>query len=934
MARAREPEDWERDLAGAKPTEADVAQALKRHPAVSHLADFTSETDAADFSFRFEDRDVRLELKEKKSHLTHDFTEQWREVPPSDLFVVDETSFRRLVWPEGLGYLLVHDEPERRWCTFGPWELCLGPRRRFERWGDKGGGAFLKGKLLLDLRTAAARTPNLDIEAVLAVVRSSRAAVDQVEAVKVRNEDDLPVIPKGRPRPATPWDRRPSGVASVAPGAVGPSSQASSPEDLPSSPTVMPGQAALGPDEDWAGLSVLVADQLRAWGWASPTAVQGRAIPAILAGRNVLVLGPTAGGKTEAAALPLLDRWRGGRPPSAPSILVVSPAKALLSDQLHRWRRLGGLVGATAFAWYGDVDQESRKAFKASPTDVLLTTPESLENLLSSPSTDERALFTGLRAVVVDEVHAFVGTARGGQLASLVERLDRFANDDLQRVGLSATVGNAEEVLGWVSGGSLRDAEVVDAGPPLQGEILSFRSYVDDASARQVIGAEISGHRSIVFTRSRRRAEQLAGSLGLPTYHSSIAASHRSAALERLRDGEVGAVVATSSLEMGIDVGDLDLIVHDGAPSDPASYLQRLGRAGRRTGQRRLVFTTGEPDDLLLILAVVARARRGDVGRLPPQRGARLVLGQQALALAFQHLITARAELRNTLRWSRVFRGLEPEIDATIEHLVAGGWLQETDDRLLVGREGQRRFGGGMGLVRLLATFKAHDGATVVDLQGRPVGQVDWSQVADGDSSAASQGLSLGGRSWTVLSVDRSSKRVVVEPATRGRPPSWRGPAMEVERATWEVAREVLAGTEVPLDIDDRAAVWLEATRLAWTPRLARPARATPDGVEVDTFAGVGCNRSALSLLGFEGTADGPSVEIHASADAVRARAQCVLGDFEGSLDREAERVAAGVVLANPELTAPAVLRAEARTFMIDAAGLRGVLALLVEWPS
>lgn len=424
VARERAEGDWSRDRLGARPTEAVVLAALRGHEAVSLVADFTDETDASDFRFRFEGDDVRLELKEKLTVLTDGFADLWPEVPRGDLMVVDEMSFRRLVWAEGVGYLLVRDVPGGRWCTFGPWELCLGPRRRFERWGNKGAGPFLKGKLLLDLRTAATASSglDLDLDEVLGVVRSSRRALRQVSAFRLRMEGDIPEVPKRADTAATPG-RRPV-----------PSPPVAQPDPWAEAPKPMRRDTVdEDPDVTWAGLSRAMAAELRARGWSVPTPVQEGAIPAVLAGKNVLVLGPTAGGKTEAAALPLLDGLHRHPPGRRPVILVVNPLTALLIDQRDRWCALGAMVGASCFAWFGESDQASRKAFKASPTDVLLTTPESLEHLLSSATTDERALLGGLRAVVVDEVHAFVGTPRGAQLASLLERLDRFADDDLQR---------------------------------------------------------------------------------------------------------------------------------------------------------------------------------------------------------------------------------------------------------------------------------------------------------------------------------------------------------------------------------------------------------------------------------------------------------------------------------------------------------------------
>ncbi|MGP0006186.1 MAG: DEAD/DEAH box helicase [Acidimicrobiales bacterium] len=590
------PDDWDRDLAAARPIEKRVHTALESHPEISHLSDFTREMDALDFQFRFERQDVHVDVKAKFQRLSDEIAEQWPETPRDELFVVDETSFRQLVWKEGLGYLLVDDEPRDRWHVFGPWELCLGPRRRFERRGNRTGSVFLKGKLLLDFRTASRTTGELDVDALLDVVRRSRNALREVRAIPIRAGEDLPVLPLTHRAEAEEIS--------------------ASTDDAPPLRPVGP-HLEYGPDTLWSGLSTELVGAIKTkWGWAQPTPVQRAAFQPILQGRNVLLLAPTAGGKTEAALLPLLDLYRQqGWGSARPSILAISPLRALIDDQLERWRRATALVGATACAWHSDVDAEAKKAFKDSPHDALLTTPESLELFLTSPSHDEQALFTGLRAVVIDEVHAFVGTPRGAQLASLLERLLRFVDADFQRIGLSATVGNPERVLDWLRGGSLRESQLVVGMARMQGEDASVCTYGDVGEAVDTITEAVRGHQALVFTRSRRRAEELAHLLHVPVHHSSVAAADRDAAVRGLRAGSTRCVVATASLELGIDIGDLDLVVHDGAPSSPSSYLQRLGRAGRKSGQRRIVFTIEEPDDLLLVLGILARVE----GRLVPR---------------------------------------------------------------------------------------------------------------------------------------------------------------------------------------------------------------------------------------------------------------------------------------------------------------------------
>lgn len=880
-----------------------MAAALQAHPLISHITNYTEEFDEPDFRFRLDGKEVRLEVKAKGQPYAREYEELWPEVPPADLFILDETSYRTLVWGEGLGFVVVDDRPAHRWHVLGPWELCLGPRRRFERHGDRGAGEFTKGKLLLDLRTAAATTNDLSIDALIAAIRASRRDLSRVEAVQIRARERLPLVPR---------DLEPT-VADT---------QGSEPTPASVATVEVDGDPA------WCGLSPRLVEGVKArLRWDAPTEAQRLAFPPILSGQNVLLLAPTAGGKTEAGLLPLLDRLptHGG---SGLAVLAISPLKALLDDQLPRHQLLAGLIGATAFAWHGDVPWELKRDFLDHPTTILLTTPESLEVMLASPKHDHLRLFRGLEAVLVDEVHAFVGTPRGAQLASVLERIDRFAESDIHRVGLSATVGGPEHVLGWLRGGSLRESVVVRAQSKLRGEQLRVESYRDLFDAVATIGSVVEGATSLVFTPSRRRAEELANGLGVPVHHSSVAPARRAETVRQLSSGAVKCIVATSSLEMGIDLGELDLVVHDGAPSGPGSYLQRLGRGGRRTGLRKLVFTTGEADDLLVILGVLARVRRGDLEELPPRRGARLVLGQQAVALAMERTVLRRRELGDALRWAPTFSASADDIEATLDHLIADGWLLEVEDSLVPSAQANARFTG-QRLGDLAVTFEGGSGARVVDQAGNHVGQVDWAQMEEDALAKRDRSLVLAGQPWEVVTVDRATGSVVVRPGHKGRPMSWRGQAVEIERRTWEAVREVLRSTEVPLAMDQRAEAWLASARTRWAPRLDQPVRQDSDEVIVDAFAGVAAHRATLTALGAEGQVEGTTCTLTGALPDLREKATAALDDLDRVIGAEAERVAPTLNVRHRELLPRSVVVAEAQEFHVDADGLTRVLTLL-----
>lgn len=170
MARARRQQDWGRDLSGARAVEAFVGEQLRGDPSLHAVEDHTASFVDLDFSFRYRGMPVTLDVKEKRQRYSRGVQELWPGVREADLFIVDETVFRRVVWQGGGGYLLVHDIPSRRWLVFGPWELTLGRKVRYGRWGQRRDARFLKGKLLLDLSSATETTDDLSVDAVLRAV--------------------------------------------------------------------------------------------------------------------------------------------------------------------------------------------------------------------------------------------------------------------------------------------------------------------------------------------------------------------------------------------------------------------------------------------------------------------------------------------------------------------------------------------------------------------------------------------------------------------------------------------------------------------------------------------------------------------------------------------------------------------------------------------
>ena len=202
-------------------------------------------------------------------------------------------------------------------------------------------------------------------------------------------------------------------------------------------------------------------------GWSSLRPVQEQAGEALLDGKNAIILAPTAGGKTEAAIFPTLSQLT-LHPTRAVGALYVAPLRALLNNQADRLGLYTDMIGLKRFVWHGDTSDHQRRRFLKDPTELLMTTPESLEVMLISKRVDELALFNDLRVIIIDEIHALAGTDRGTHLISVTERLASITQHDLQRVGLSATVGNPDTIAQWIGGTSKRENVVIDPPADLQ----------------------------------------------------------------------------------------------------------------------------------------------------------------------------------------------------------------------------------------------------------------------------------------------------------------------------------------------------------------------------------------------------------------------------------------------------------------------------------
>jgi ATP-dependent Lhr-like helicase len=604
-------------------------------------------------------------------------------------------------------------------------------------------------------------------------------------------------------------------------------------------------------------------------GWNDLRPLQREAIEPVLSGADCLLIAPTAGGKTEAAAFPVLTRmvdenWTGL------SVIYVAPLRALLNNLLPRLEQHTAWLGRRVALWHGDVGDSARRSILSEPPDILLTTPESLEAMLVSRRVDHRILFRGLRVVVADEIHSFAAADRGWHLVAVLERLQRIADARIQRIGLSATLGNPDEVLAWYQGSNaaLAPGRVLTAGDAPAAPEITLDYVGSLTNAAIVISSLHHGEKRLVFCESRSAAEQLAFDLlerGVTTFvsHSSLSLDERRQSERAFAEARDCVIVSTSTLELGIDIGDLDRMIQLDSPRSVSSFLQRLGRTGRRAGtSRNALFLATETETFLRAAGLLQLWGGGFVEPITPPPSPRHIAAQQFLALALQEGRFARVTWRDWWADSPVMA----DGDAVLDYLVTEEFLAEDGGWLFIGPAAERAFGG-RNFLELLSTFVA--GLELTVLSGRKeIGSVEpislTREVLQGRTP-----LLLAGRAWRVRSIDWEKHSVEVEEDTvRGRV-RWSSVPLPESFEMVRARRTVLLGEDPPVVLSRRATEALPRVREEWAGRV------DPDGLVLErntsgvtlwSMAGLRAHETLASVLPIEFEARADNEAMHFSA--------------------------------------------------------------------
>jgi ATP-dependent Lhr-like helicase len=531
-------------------------------------------------------------------------------------------------------------------------------------------------------------------------------------------------------------------------------------------------------------------------GWRDLRPFQDEVIPSVLAGQHLIVLAPTAGGKTEAAFLPILSRmltegWSGL------SVLYVCPIKALLNNLDTRLERYCRLLGRRSTLWHGDVGRSARQRIQKEPPDCLLTTPESLEVMLDSQSINSVALLSDLKAVIVDEIHAFAGDDRGWHLLSVLGRVSKLAGRELQRIGLSATVGNPRDLLDWLVGSCSGDSRIF-VPPPSKSSSADVRlDFVGSLSNAAIVISRLHrGEKRLVFIDSRARAEKLAAQLrqlDVSTFvtHSSLSPEQRHQAEHAFANRDNCVIVATSVLELGIDVGDLDRVIQIDSPSTVSSFLQRMGRTGRRAETtRNCLFLATHDESLIQAAGLIDLWSREYVEPVVPPPLPFHVFAQQVMGIVLQQRGIANDEIWGWLEGCPAFTKMPENTRKMIVIWMIGRQILFSDGGLLAfGPKGEEIFGR-KNFLELFSVFLSPPLFTI--LHGRQeLGFVD--ELTFLGKKNGPRVLLLGGRSWMVKHVDWQRKIAHVEPTDAKGQSRWKGEGQGLRFDLCQAVRDVLA---------------------------------------------------------------------------------------------------------------------------------------------
>ena len=539
-------------------------------------------------------------------------------------------------------------------------------------------------------------------------------------------------------------------------------------------------------------LDPTISKKFKLIGFEELTEIQKEAIPEILEEKNCLIIAPTGSGKTECATIPIFSKLKTRKVSNKIKALYITPLRALNRDVFKRIINYAENENLKIEIRHGDTSQSNRKRIADNPPDILITTPETLVNLLSQKK--HLDALSDLEWVIIDEVHELLASERGSQLCLSLERLQIKSKNQIHRIGLSATVGNPEEAGRFLVGTDRKFQLIHDTSlRNYDVDVVFVDGIMDDVAVKiiEYIKKEQITSPVLLFTNSRGESERLSSilkqktSINVELHHGSLSRQVREETEDMLRDGKSGIVVCTSSLELGLDIGSVELVIHYGSPRQVSKFMQRIGRSKHDRGDSaRGLIITENADDEFEIQAIIERIKEGSIEEQKIHHGSLDVLAHHLVGLSMQvGNVPIEAALKLT-KLAYPFRDISlEEFFDVLEILALRDLIIFNDDKTEYKKN--TAFFATKYHFQNLSTIPDILKFKVVDtIENKFIGTLDQRFVGDLDKD---QIFVLRGSQWRVLNIDEKSFKINVLPIRSSQEipvPKWEGVNIPVDFKT------------------------------------------------------------------------------------------------------------------------------------------------------
>lgn len=599
--------------------------------------------------------------------------------------------------------------------------------------------------------------------------------------------------------------------------------------------------------------------------WEQLRPIQTAAIERILStNENYILASRTASGKTEAAFLPVLSKVNFKE--AGVQILYISPLIALINDQFYRIEELCKYLDVTITKWHGEANKTLKDRLIKQPNGIVLITPESLEAMFVNKPFNVKQLFSNLKYVVIDEIHSFIGSDRGTQLKSILSRLQNVNKNPFSIVGLSATIGDYNEAKKF-TGNELNTKVLLDrSAKEINALFRYFKNEKEELPLELLkdLYIETKDNKVLIFPNSRGRAEEVAVKLkkisDRVNGHSNYFSHHSSVDKEireyieyfaKNNNRQNFCISCTSTLELGIDIGTVDEIVQIDATHSIASLIQRVGRSGRKEGEKSNLFLYATNQwSLLQSLACWLLYKEGFIE--PPQSTEKPydILLHQALSITKGHSGIKLNDLIRQLKDNFAFTQIEvPEIEEILNHLIEIDFLEKLQHEVIIGIEGEKIVNSR----DFYSVFKTEENFKVVN-SGNTIGEIPFSPQIREDEN-----ILLSAKIWKIKLVDFKSKKIEVTPTKDGKKPMFFGGGGTIHPRIREKMFEILLD-KCDFDVLDQPSFdEIEAMRKNFSvfnvqnSQIDRPLLTTEKHLQLYTFTGTRINRTIQLLFNIAG---------------------------------------------------------------------------------